>query len=288
MKTAVTWPPLNRPVTSTLRALMPPRIREHPFLARYLPRAGVVEAPLPHGDVLRMWSLGDDEVASMVFWRGWAAHERETITQFYDLAVSARITIDVGAHVGYFALVASLANPGGRVYAFEPLATVRDRMLRNIALNALDNVSCFPHAVGEMAGTADFFHVKEGIPSSSSFNRGFMESNVKGELTISQVEVTTIDEFAEFHGLHGIDLVKVDTEATEDQVLRGMTATLERDRPAIICEVLPDGPGEAIERILSPLGYQFFLFTDTGRTPTEHIRPHLKWRNFLFLAEPPG
>ncbi len=261
-----------------------------PSVARYLPRVGVVEAELPSGGVLRLWSRGDDEIASSVFWRGWSGHEPEVAAPFYEWARSARVILDIGAHVGYFALLAASANPGGRVFAFEPLARVRDRLVRNVDLNGFSNITALPDALGSRKGKAEFFHVADGIPSSSSLSGEFMRSIVdSGRLRHSEVDVTTVDEFVADLGLAGtVDLVKIDTENTEDEVLRGMTTTLATERPIIVCEVLGARAAEAIESILTPLGYQFFHLEPGGPVPCDHISPHPTWRNFAFVTRETG
>jgi FkbM family methyltransferase len=283
-----TWEPLNRLATGVLRAALPARVRRHPKLGHYVRRVGPVAAPLPNGRLLRIWSRGDDGIAGPLFWRGWAAHETETTRLFFDLAISSRVTLDIGAHVGYFALLASHANPAGSVYAFEPLAQVRERLQRNLALNDAANVTCVPLAVGSPGGTAEFFHVRDGVPSSSSLSEGFMQTIVApDELRSSTVEVVEADEFVDAHGLVGIDLVKVDTETTEAAVFRGMLRTLRRDQPDIICEVLDAEVAHAIEALLEPLGYEFFLLTKRGPVRCSHIRPDPAWPNFLFRARRP-
>jgi FkbM family methyltransferase len=283
VRNLITWPPLNRILTTALRAALPERLRRRSAIARYLPRAGTVQVALPNGRVLRMHSRGDDDIASPLFWRGWAGHEGETARLFYELAGSARITLDIGAHVGYFALLASHANPAGRVYAFEPLARVRDRLEHNVSLNAASNVTCVALAVGSPAGTADFFHVRTGLPSSSSLSGDFMRSNAsREELTSTRVEVVEVDGFVGSHDLVGVDLVKVDTETTEAAVFRGMLRTLRRDRPDVICEILDAEVAEAIEALLKPLGYEFFLLTANGPVRCDRLRPHEHWRNFIF------
>jgi FkbM family methyltransferase len=285
----VTWPPGNRVATDLLRALLPGRARRHPVFVRYARRVGVVEATLPDGRLLRMRSRGDDDIAGPLFWRGWAGHEPETARLFYELAGSARVTLDVGAHVGYFALLAAHANPAGRVYAFEPLARVRERLEGNVALNGAGNVSCLPVALGSPAGTAEFFHGDDRIPSSSSLSRPFMQSVVAGrQLTSSTVEVVEADDFVRAHRLTGVDLVKIDTETTEPAVVRGMLATLRRDHPQIVCEVLDDEVAAGLEALLAPLGYEFFLLSATGPEPRAHIAAHPRWRNYLLRAPAAG
>jgi len=286
VKAILTWGPLNEVVTTGLRAVLPQRSKLAEAAARYCPRAGLVEATLPDGKVLRMCSRGDDDVASTLFWRGWAGHEAETADPFYKLAATARTTLDIGAHVGYFSLLAAHANPAGRIFAFEPLPRVYERLTDNVRLNNLQGVSCEPIAVGSPGGQTEFFHVKSGIPSSSSLSQRFMQSIVSAdELTSSKVEVVEIDDFVNARGL-SVDLIKMDTETTEDQVFRGMTEVLARDHPHIFCEILEEGVGRTIEQILRPLGYEFWLLTSQGQIRREHIVPDAVWRNFLFRVPP--
>ncbi len=281
-------PPLNHALTSLLRQAVRPGDRGSRFLARYLPRVGGFETPLPNGKTLRMWSNADDEITSAVYWGGWAGHESETSRCFWDLATSARVTLDIGAHVGYFSLLAGLANPAGNVHAFEPLGAVHERLRNNVALNALDNVSCHRLALGAEPGMARFYHLERCIPSSSSLSRSFMEQVAQGRrLVASDVSVTTVDAFVTTNEITGVDLVKIDTEATEADVLAGMVQTLTRDRPALVCEILPGGPARVVESVLAPLGYEYFLLTDMGPERCPAITPHRTWRNFLFTPRTP-
>ena len=99
------------------------------------------------------------------------------------------------------------------------------------------------------------------------------------------VKVTTADDFVAATGITSVDLVKIDTETTEDDVIAGMLQTIERDHPAIICEVLEEKTAGEIERLLAPHEYGYYLFSGDGLIPYKHIRPHPLWRNFLFISE---
>jgi FkbM family methyltransferase len=214
---------------------------------------------------------------------------------FFDLARSARIVLDIGAHVGYFALLAAHANRDGKVYAFEPLPRVYERLQRNVALNKVPNLTCLPLAVGAESGVAEFFHVSRGIPSTSSLSREFMEEiydlqleqqkALHSRLTSCQVDVVTIDEFLTEDENRMVDLVKLDTETTEDAALRGMAHTIEQSRPVIVCEILKDRAANLIEDLLRPLGYQYFLLTASGPAARARITPEFPWFNHVFSPE---
>lgn len=230
-----------------------------------------------------MWSRGDDGVATQVFWRGWEGFEPEAGTLFYNLARRASVVFDVGAHVGFYSLVAAGANPHAQIFSFEPMAPVFQRLRNNIALNRFRNVQCFHTAVGEETGNADFYHVATGIPSSSSLSHEFMQDY--GALEVSTVPVIRLDDFVQENGIEKVDLMKLDTETTEPQVLRGMIRTLRRDHPGILCEVLPGyGCEQALQEILSPLDYNFYLLTQDGPQQCATIEAHPQWRNYLFTT----
>lgn len=276
------WPPLNRVATSTARTVLDLFDARPPVVTRHLHRVGPVSCGLPNGGDLRMWSLGDDGICNHLFWGGWTGYEPETTILFYQLAQSANVVLDIGAHVGYYALLAHHANPRSDVYAFEPLPSVFERLQGNVARNATSRVRCVQSAVGERAETASFYYVPGRLPTSSSLSYDFNARN--WELESIQVPVVRIDDFARENRLGRIDLVKIDTETTEPSVLRGMTETIRRDRPTIICEVLPlEDSHQALEEILRPLGYTYYHLTPAGPVRRAGIQPHHEWYNYLFV-----
>lgn len=278
--------PFNFVATSLVQAVLSAFGMRSEFVIRHLHRAGTVRCRLPNGRILRLWSRGDDWISNQVYWRGWSGYEPETVPLFFRLAVSARVTLDIGAYVGFYALLAAHANPEGRVYAFEPHPGIFPRLERNVALNRLGGVRCVPSAVGDLDGTGELFHVSTAMPSSSSLSREFMEG--APHLGSSRVAVVTLDRFARENALPRVDLVKIDTEGTEAQVLRGMCETLRRDRPSIVCEVLPGrGAEQPLEAILHPLGYHYYLLTPAGPSPRERIEGHPVWLNYLFTERDP-
>jgi FkbM family methyltransferase len=172
---------------------------------------------------------------------------------------------------------------------------VYERLQRNVALNKVPNLTCLPLAVGAESGVAEFFHVSRGIPSTSSLSREFMEEiydlqleqqeALHSRLTSCQVDVVTIDEFLTDDENRMVDLVKLDTETTEDAALRGMAHTIEQSRPVIVCEILKDRAANLIEDLLRPLGYQYFLLTASGPAPRARITPEFPWFNHVFSPE---
>jgi hypothetical protein len=81
-------------------------------------------------------------------------------------------------------------------------------------------------------------------------------------------------KFDECEGLHPmhVDLVKIDVEDFEADVLQGMHATIMRDRPFIVCEVLPrPHRNQRTREIVEGLNYQPYWITPTGYVRVPHF-----------------
>jgi FkbM family methyltransferase len=275
--------PLNLILTSTARAVQRSLKLKPDWLIRHLPRVGSVESVLPNGRSLRLWTQGDDRIPNRIYWSGWQGHEPETIGLFFSMAQRARTTLDIGAYVGLYALVAGHANPAGRVFAFEPVPEVFARLSINVGINDLKNVKCVQSAVNRHVGTAVLFTPPRRFPTSSTLSADFALKKSDHPMTM-EVTATSLDRFCEDQQLTDVDLVKIDTEGSEVDVLRGMRRVIERNRPTIICEVLDESPREPIIELLSPYGYRSFSLGRDGPVSgwPGQVRP--KGRNFLFTA----
>ena len=278
------WPPFSFLVAHSVRAVLRAGGWNSEWAIRHIHRVGSVSAALPNGRVLRLWSRGDDWVSNQVFWRGWAGHEPETTRLFFRLAQQAAVTVDVGAYVGYYTLLAAHANPSGRVIALEPLPAIHERLLRHVALNRLPHVECVRAAAGAEEGTASFYHHRTGLPTSSSLSRSFMGDGE--DVLATPVPLVTLDGLLRRCGVDRLDLLKMDTESTEPAVLDGAAETVKRDRPWILCEVLKArGAERRLEELLGSLGYRFFLLTPNGPQPRSSIEGHPSWLNYLFAPQ---
>lgn len=278
------WPPFSYLVTHSIRGVLRVGGWRSEWAIRHIHRVGGVTASLPNGRVLRLWSQGDDWISNQVFWRGWAGHEPETTRLFFRLAQQASVTVDVGAYVGYYTLLAAHANPDGRVIALEPLPAIYERLLGHVALNKLKGVECVRAAAGAEEGTASFYHHQDGLPTSSSLSHAFMGDGE--EVVATTVPVVTIDGVLRRCGVDRLDLLKMDTESTEPAVLAGALEAVKRDRPWILCEVLKSrGSERQLEEILGSLGYRFYLLTPDGLQAKSSVEGHPDWLNYLFAPQ---
>jgi len=254
-------------------------------IAEHLPYIGLVRHSLPNGRALVLRSYGDDYLVNQIFWK--QEYEPETSSVLFRLAESADCIFDIGAHVGFYSLLAAQANPRASIHAFEPLPKIYQRLCENVRINGLNQIRCVASAAGKKNGTAEIFFLASSEISSDSSLKKKNSAELSDRYASLTIPVTTLDHYADEHGVGRIDLVKMDTEGTEVDVLLGMTGMMERDHPTIICEVLPGiGDAEALERLLTPLGYRYYLLTGTGPMPRQKIEGHSSWRNYLFVRGP--
>ena len=288
LKRARASQPLNRLVTSALKGLFDATGWRSEFVIKHLPRTGVMRVALPGGRALKLAASGEDWIPTQLFWRGWLGYEPEVTPLFHRLAERADAVFDVGAHVGFFSLLAGVANPAARVFAFEPLARIFTRLEQNIALNKLTNVRALCVAVGERAGTQEFYFPEADAPVASSLRGDLLLASLPaGSVQHLPVPVVTLDQVVAEHKVARVSLIKLDTERTEHEVLAGGRQLLARDQPDIFCEVWPDADNaRQLADLLRPLGYRFFQLTAAGAQERTEIAGSTHDLNYLFTTRP--
>lgn len=148
-------------------------------------------------------------------------YERETTRIFEQTAKSGMVVIDIGAHVGYFSLLAARrVGSEGRVYAFEPEPMNYDLLVKNAELNGYQNIDPIRKAVSSEVGVATLHLSALDNGRHSIFGQGLPQSRDE------TVETTTMDAFLEKEGWPTVGLVKVDVEGAELAVLQGMGSLL--------------------------------------------------------------
>lgn len=216
------------------------------------------------------------------YWYHGKRREKETLELSRRLLSRNGTVLDVGAHIGYFSLFFKKTVGDGMVVAFEPGANNLPYIRRNIAGTGIRLVE---KAVGDRPGTLEFYLDNlTGQNNSAVKDFAGFESNQavafnrEARLSATTVECVSLDEFCAAEGLHP-DFVKIDVEAFEAAVLRGMTGLLENDRPMVMVEVSANR--EEILEILNSRGYR--CFTPAGRLC---LRPdELNGNIFCFHAE---
>jgi FkbM family methyltransferase len=145
------------------------------------------------------------------------------------------IFVDVGANVGLYSVIAGrLVGKTGAVYAFEPCKSTFDKLVENVTLNRLNNVSCHCVALSDQCGEAT---MKVSLDGYDAWN-SFVQPLVGVDFTAEVVETITWDEFSDAYALVGrITMMKIDVEGWETRVLAGGARTFHRpDAPVLQVE----------------------------------------------------
>nr|WP_281431863.1 FkbM family methyltransferase [Rhizobium setariae] len=147
-------------------------------------------------------------------------HEPAASQLLLDNLTESSVFVDVGAHLGYFSMLA--ANKAHSVFAIEVLEFLIPRIHRNCVANHYDNV----HTIYAAAGDAPGFITapKIGGPTNKVGETG----------QNSLVPVIKLDDY--FADVDGPMFLKIDTEGYEYQVLKGAAKILEK-KPKLLIEV---------------------------------------------------
>jgi FkbM family methyltransferase len=250
-------------------------------LAMPLPPAGSGTAP-PRRDLTIRTPLRT-YVNRLLEESGLTGYEPDTLACFLAAIEENRSApaFDVGANIGVFSWLAAALTPA-TVVAFEPTPDLAALMRSICDANRL-TVRVEEIALGAAPGTAELF-ISDRTDSSNSLREGFRASH----RSVS-VPVETIDGYVARTGTTP-SVLKVDTESTEPDVLRGAAGLLAGRRPWIICEVLAGRTEAELMAILEPLDYAWYRIDGAGpldrRTAIEGD-PTWKHMNWLFApAEP--
>lgn len=168
------------------------------------------------------------------FWTG--RYDAARLGRLSSFLTRGDTVVDVGAHIGFYTvpLASRLrALGGGTVWALEPLPANAARLRENVAANDLTaTVNVLELAVGAEAREAAL-RLEPGAPTG---NAAIVADASDGDV---QIAVTRLDDAVRGEDLERCTLVKIDTEGSELDVLRGAPGLLRDRRPVLVLELNP-------------------------------------------------
>lgn len=221
-----------------------------------------VNVPWYDGLKLRM-RLGDD--MSLCLYVGGSFEPNE-----FALIAAAigpgMVFVDGGANDGYYTLFAARkVGEHGRVVAVEPSRREYDRLVANVSVNKLRNITALRIALGREPGKSTLAIAEEEHSGQNTV--GDRIANVKVRAVRHEpVRVESLDSLVEAQGLRRVDFVKLDVEGSEFAVLEGAAGTIERYRPLLQIEVEEERLAsqnvtkEDVTRMLGGYGYELWVF----------------------------
>jgi FkbM family methyltransferase len=209
-----------------------------------------LRAPLkliPEGMVLRVlqgplrgarWVVGWSTAGC---WLG--SYELSKARLFASTIRPGMTVFDIGAHAGYYTLIASrLVGGSGHVVAFEP-APRNLRYLRRHLSHHVSNVTVLEAAVSDRAGVERF-----------DLGAGSYLGRLDPAGTID-VRTTTLDELVTGRSVPSPHVLKLDIEGAESDALVGAAGILREVRPAIFLATHGSRVHDSCLSILRRSGY---------------------------------
>lgn len=161
-------------------------------------------------------------------------YEPLAIRNFQESIKSGDIVLDIGAHIGYYTLMAAKrVGEKGKVYAFEPNLDNCILLRKNLKINGFKNVIIVDKAVAQSTKRAKLFlsQISTGMHSLLDIddNPGFN----------TLVDTVSLDDFFA-ENIPRISVIKMDIEGGEYAALGGMKKLLKRNKKlALFTEFSP-------------------------------------------------
>jgi len=206
-------------------------------------------------------------------------YEWPTALTLATLARPGTTCVDVGAHVGSYAALASLAvGPAGRVLAFEPDATNRERLERHVRLNDLANVVVHDHGLADVESEV-------AMVRPVAANSGMTRLARPGEIPDFSMGVRRLDDVMVGQAVPPVSVMKIDVEGAEVSVVRGAADLLARDQPHVVFE---ENDAACGAHLADAHGYRLYRITPDGYVDRESAVRGDDTMAPNVLAVPPG
>ncbi len=155
------------------------------------------------------------------------------------LAMYPGAFIDGGAHTGETLVKLLVLEPGRRYVGFEPQIRAAEYVRRLVAANGSPG-AVIAAALGDRSGPVSLLRAAEPDEGATVLESFRAERGARGHVVVPMVEG---DAALEAANIERVAILKLDLEGGELEAIRGLIRTIERDRPLILCEILPVGDG---------------------------------------------
>lgn len=209
------------------------------------------------------------------------------------------VFVDVGAHYGYFSLLAScLVGKTGQVFAFEASPQTFKTLQKNKV--TFQQLHVYNQAISNKNSSIVFYQFPNLFSEYNTFNvKQFMKEtwfkdNPPLAINIPALSLSSVLTKKQIHP----KLIKIDVEGAEFKVIEGAITYLKNNTPQIIMEYLSTSRGnetyKKAEALLSNLHYYPHLIDGQGQLkPLENVANYLdaqglETENIVFKKQKPS
>ncbi len=191
----------------------------------------------------------------------------------YQLAED-HVIIDVGAHIGAFALPAASKVPKGRVHAIEASRGAYFLLRINAALNNASNITAHHLALSDTSGTCTLYH------STRNWGHSLVKARSVSDET---VDCCTLGEFLDRNGIDRCHFMKINCEGSEFPIILGASPEALRRFDTIVtlyhCDLWKDNTEDDLIAHLESGGFN---------TEIRNRRTGSKRRGWIIATRPAG
>ena len=207
--------------------------------------------------------------------------------------------VDVGTNVGGTLLRLRAADATRPWIGFEPSPDNCKTVRALAAANAMQNTMLIEAAVSDQDGDG-LLHGVSSTDASATLFKGYHGPDYPAQSHVVPVKLVNPANMADTELAARIGVIKIDVEGHEPEVMHGFTPLIQRDRPLVLCEILPvrdDGTARTKDQLrrqaelnadIAALKYRMLHIADDGacadvKEPRNDVTVHEG--NYLLLPE---
>ncbi|MCV0373425.1 MAG: FkbM family methyltransferase [Nitrosarchaeum sp.] len=188
------------------------------------------------------------------------------------LLKSNSVIFDIGANRGIYTLPFSKECPYSKIYAFEPDMESYLQLKYNLNLNEVSNVEVFNIALQENENVKKSnFYIRRCVDNNKFINQGIssLEKSKFNNISMQQVNCSTIDKIVLDNNLKRLDFIKLDAEGSEYRILQGGKTSICKYLPIVHYEfsrknddMMENSNSIKSFNFLKEIGYQQYYFEE--------------------------
>lgn len=200
--------------------------------------------------------------------------------------------IDVGVNLGQTLIEVKSVDSNLPYYGFEPNPNCVSYVNELIEINQYQRVVIVPAGIGNTTGVSMLQMTSDDLTDSSASAIAGFRNNIARTMVIAMLDEKNLNNVLP----EEVGIIKIDVEGGELEVILGLTESIRKFRPYIICEVLPAynrentfrvGRQQRLEQVLSSLQYKIFhVMLDGTLIPLHEIGINADFKNCNYLFVP--
>lgn len=237
------------------------------------------------GQLIRLGCDAREAYALPMSFLNLSAVETDESAMIHNLIKPGDVVFDVGANIGWYTISILLARRGATVYAFEPIKSNYQYLLKNLELNNQKTDKVYNFGFSDVNQTVEFFFDVKCATASSMANLREDASTLTEQCEVKRMDdfITTLPKFKK------LDFIKCDVEGAELLVFRGAVETLKKYKPIVFSEILRKWsrkfgyhPNDIIN-LLREIGYECYVISKDKLSKFDLVNDETVETNYLFF-----